>query len=572
MSTITSLSVSSSPAIRFRWEGTGGETLTRHDGSSLIQPGDLAGSAVGGLGASSVPAGGPVNLTGWIVSQCNPIAHETPTFEVVLSPPSPPVPPNLQFQTGRVVSIAFTLRTRNGAARPFPAAAIVDAPYGEVINALTTVAAPGPGIKQDMDYLAGFPFQVYDSYNTPSGGGGAAGVPSAQAMIDAQMKAVLGRATGSGGVAGTLAALDRSFQMVVADGVDAYVWQPQSYAAQSDIGAGVTGEQASLATLAVTVGQEILPLVAGLTPLVPEATVNPDEIAAFKAIFASSWPGFVNEVGIDAGPRINRASSLLQDVGTSLVNLGIILGMYQSGTFLGQPATATTRAQPSFGIPGGTFDALTDSTWPAPDRSNGVVTGDDEDNYTNFVIASDRVKMVIARFTALYLATPPKGVPSNEDRGFLVTLLQRSLDATGEAADAVYGALDSVNLGQDEREVIFVPGTDPSNTPGYAGTGALSVEDILSWAAAFPAQEATPLLQDAGNVGIGALSARAAEVASMVGLMRAWAGGTPASPPSPPGLAHPRVTYALTILSLALTDVTNYASNAQLAYPNPKAP
>jgi hypothetical protein len=180
--------------------------------------------------------------------------------------------------------------------------------------------------------------------------------------------------------------------------------------------------------------------------------------------------------------------------------------------------------------------------------------------------------MVNARFKALYLARPPRGVPSNEDRGFLVTLLQRSLDATGEAADAAYAALDSVNLGQDEREVIFVPGTDPENTAGYAGTGALSVEDILSWAAAFPGEEATPLLQDAGNVGIGSLNARASDIGKMVTLLQDWAGGTPASPSAPPGLGHPRVTYALTILSEALADVTQYAGNTQLGYTSPTGP
>ncbi len=486
---------------------------------------------------------------------------------------APPATPGIAFQTGLPVVSSFSLATTGGGAQPaiFPATATVDAPYSQVVNAITGPA----GVKQDLDLLTGFPLQVYDSYNMPSGGGGGGGgggasaAPTARAMIDAQMKAVLGRSTGTGGVTGTLAALDRSFQPVVAGGVDTWVWQPQSYAVQSDIGAGVTGEQASLARLASTVGDEILPLISGLAPLVPEAKVNPDEIAAAKSVIASSWPGFVNELGTDGGPRIKRAASLLEDASRSLVNLGILLAMYVSKTSIkniypwppgvgGVQVRVTAFDWKNPGVPV--------SGWPAPSRVN-VVTGDDEANYTNFVIASDRMQMVIGRFVALYYIGGQ--VPSSEDRGFLVVLLQRALDTTGEAADAAYAALDSVNLGTDERAVIFVPGTDPSaaaagTAPPYAGT--LSVEDILSWAQSFPAQEASPLLQDAGNVGIQSVERRAKDIRDAVKRLQAFA------PSGPPGLAHPWVTYALRILRDALDDVVSYSSNQNLKYALPTAP
>ena len=349
---------------------------------------------------------------------------------------------------------------------------------------------------QDLDYLTGFPFQVYDSYAMPAGGGaGAAASPTARAMVDAQMKAVLGRSTGSGGVAGTLAALDRSFQMVVAEGVDTWVWEPRSYAVQSDIGAGVTGEQASLARLAASVGDEILPLINALSPLVPEATVNPDEIAAAKTIFSQSWPALTTELSTDGGPRIARATGLLTDAATRLVTLGILLGMYESGTTIPLPPPAVVPAGPGIKLIDG-FHPLKPKTWPPPDRSNGVVTADDEANYTNFIIALDRIALVIRQFQKLYKRDglgPPR---PPEDRGFLIVLLQRALETVGESADAVFAALDSVNLGQDERETIYL-------VPGQPGS--LSVQDVISWAADFAGQEASPLLQDAGNVGVASM-------------------------------------------------------------------
>jgi hypothetical protein len=565
MSTITSLSVTSSGVITIQWEGVS-ETLLPP------QAADLKASIVSGPGAVPVNGGqAPLNLEGWTSSGV--IEHVTgtsPTAELVLTPPAQP---SIIFQTGLIVMINFSLPTVNGAraSQSFKASATVDDPYGSVINAIAGPGAPGRGIKQDLDFVTGFPLQVYDGYSMPSGGGGAASAaPSARAAVDAQMKAVLGRSTGTGGVTGTLAALDRSFQPVVSGGVDTWVWQPQSYVVQSDIGAGVTGEQASLARLATSIGDEILPLISGLQPLVPEAKVNPDEINAAKSIVASSWPAFVSEVGADGGPRITRAASLLEDAATSLVTLGILLATYVSRTSL------VNIYPPPWGGRGGgagvgatKFDwskpGAPPSGWPAPSRAN-VVTADDEANYTNFVIASDRMQMVITVFQQLYYLQGGQ-VPSNQDRGFLVTLLQRALDSTGEAAGAVYAALDSVNLGPDERDIIFVPGTDPSavsTTPPYSGT--LTVEDIVSWAASFPAQEASSLLQDAGNVGINSIKNRAEDVQTAVGQLQAFAAS------GPPGLAHPRVTYALQILSDAVDDVVTYAGNASLGYATPTAP
>jgi hypothetical protein len=559
MSTITSLSVTSSGVITIRWEGVR-QTVAQPQADHLKD------SIVSGSGAVPVNGGqAPLTLDGWTSSGViERVTGTSPTVELVLTPPAHP---SIVFQTGLDVMINFSLPTKpsGGGSESFRASATVDDPYGSVINAIAGPGAPGRGIKQDLDFVTGFPLQVYDSYSMPSGGGGASSAaPSARSAVDAQMKAVLGRSTGSGGVTGTLAALDRSFQPVVSGGVDTWVWQPQSYVVQSDIGAGVTGEQASLARLAASIGDEILPLISGLEPLVPEAKVNPDEITAAKSIVASSWPAFVSEVGTDGGPRVTRAVSLLQDAATSLVTLGILLATYTSGTSL-----ADIYPPPWDGGGPTTFDwskpGAPPSGWPAPSRAN-VVTADDEANYTNFVIASDRMQMVITVFEALYYV-PGGQAPSSKDRGFLVTLLQRALDSAGEAADAVYAALDSVNLGPDERDIIFVPGTDPSaasTTPPYAGT--LTVEDIVSWAASFPAQEASSLLQDAGNVGINSIKNRAERVQTAVGQLQAFAAS------GPPGLAHPRVTYALQILSDAVDDVVMYAGNASLGYATPTAP
>ena len=139
-----------------------------------------------------------------------------------------------------------------------------------------------------------------------------------------------------------------------------------------------------------------------------------------------------------------------------------------------------------------------------------------------------------------------------------------ALDATGEAADAVYAALDSVNLGQDERELIYIPGTGPT---GASTNGLLSVEDIISWAASFPA-EAGSLLQSAGNIGVASIRNRASDLDNAVSSLQTFA--VPGVSPS--GLGHPRVTYALDVLADTLTDVNKYASDPGLTYATPTTP
>ena len=321
MSAITSLSISSSGAIRFRWEGTSSDqTLTAVDPGSSV----------------TLPGGARTDLTGW-TEQATTTVTQLPAapavFEVVLGPSAGAA---FQPQTGELVKIDFKLKVSVasvalGAPVVASAAAVVDAPYSPVINA---VGAAGQGIatsvgatNQGLGYLTGFPFQVYDGVSAPPGAGGAAtGVPSAKGVIDAQMSAVLGRTAGSGGVAGTLAALDRSFTQSDQGPVNTWIWQPRSYSVQSDIGAGVTGRQASVARLAGSIADDIVPLVDGMTPLVPEDSVNPDEIGAAQAIFDESLPAFVTEMGMDGGPRTIRAQGLLTDTATQLQALGMILG------------------------------------------------------------------------------------------------------------------------------------------------------------------------------------------------------------------------------------------------------
>jgi hypothetical protein len=569
MSLIFNCTVESSPArIRFRWEGE----FTLPSASSVrveesdVTPVGGAKTQLGGWTAklSKVPAPGPPKAKHAydVELMPGPKAMYKPTpgdsLELTFAFGNPPKTGRgearaiVDYQSDPVVGAinaardAFTAQasgarqdlTSQSTALTNQAAALTNqtaALANEAAAINQQAAAVGKGldetretIAKDLRLLTGYPFQITDGLGPSPTVPGAGGVSSGTVIVDAQMRALLGRSLGKGGVTATLAALDRSFQLVDQDGIQTWVPQP-TYAVQSDIGAGVTGEQASLARLVASVTTEITPLVANLGPLILEANVPLDKVAAAQGIFANALPLLNAELGRDGGPRISRARVVLGDAALQLLTLGILLGMYDPATQV--PAFLTDSTNPW--RPGPV------DQWPQPVRTN-VVTGDDEDNFTNFLIAFGRLQIVVHQFNALY---GPVKVRLPTDRGTLIVLLQRALDAAGEAADAVLAALDSVNLGQDERELIYL-------TPGDVTSD--SVEGALDLAAQFHL-EAGALLQDSGTLGATAILSRAMDIRGTVVQLSLNGNSLPQGWPL--GLAHPRVQVAIDILDGALQEV-----------------
>jgi hypothetical protein len=112
----------------------------------------------------------------------------------------------------------------------------------------------------------------------------------------------------------------------------------------------------------------------------------------------------------------------------------------------------------------------------------------------------------------------------------------------------VLAALDSVNLGHDERELIYL-------TPGDITSD--SVEDALDLAAEFHL-EADALLQDSGTVGAASIVSRASDIRATV--VQLSLNGNPPPAGWPLGLAHPRVQVALDILDGVFQEVIDNAT------------
>jgi hypothetical protein len=334
-----------------------------------------------------------------------------------------------------------------------------------------------------------------------AGGGGGAAAPaaagaSAKAAVQREWRAVLGRVPSDGDVTGMLAALDRRFVASEEDGVEAWVWTPGSYVGQNDIGAGITGAQASLAAFAQRVAEEIEPLAAELSPLCRRDD-NPEELDIARRGFKDSWCSFVKSLGAEGGLPTARCTVLLEQARSQLIRFGIELGMLDDD----QSAAATTQA------------ARVPPKQPAPSEEpfeklgkrdvlrSFVLTREDEEQRTNFTIVRDRVAAVGRAFVAARET-------AKRDYGTEFTMLQRDLDVLPELVADVRWALDSVELGVEQQEAMEL---------GKDGT-TLAV--VLQWAEDL-ADEGRALLQDAGVRGARLLAGRAEALGKQLDIVKA---------------------------------------------------
>jgi hypothetical protein len=319
-----------------------------------------------------------------------------------------------------------------------------------------------------------------------AGGGGGGGAPAsgdARAIIKQEMRAVLGRTPSGDDVTATLAALDRRFVARERNGVTQWEWTPGSYVGQNDVGAGVTGEQASLVAFAQRASDEIAPCVGELRAL-KSPCENPEAVEIARSGFRASWQSFVGSLGQEGGLPTARCKVLLKQAREQLATLGEELGMLKP-----VPAGGAGGAGRAAGAGRPSGDRLDHA---AISRA-AVLTRDDEEQLTHFIIACDRVKAVSRAFDEL------TGRTAVRDYGTAFTQLQRDLELLPELVADVRWALDSVDFGPDQREVQRVG-------PGAA---SMTLEGVLQWAEDL-AEEGRSLLQDAGVRGAELLQSRAA--------------------------------------------------------------
>jgi len=380
-------------------------------------------------------------------------------------------------------------------------------------------------VATSLQDLIGFPLITGGANGSgPSGGGGPSG---GKAFVESEIRRVLGRVPSTEDVTGTLALLDRVMELRTEDGVQRWEVRPGgAYVSQADTGAGVTGRQASVAGLARDTLEQIKPLVTKVEAIITHRE-NPHLLETARGNFLSSATEAVAEAGVAGGPLRMKAEVLLDQGLDELAIFGEQLGVLRFNP-------ARNRYEPT--------------------RRN-VITPPDEEQYTTFLIILDRWR-VFDEFFREYLGFKPKartkfnmGQARRKDFGLRFTLLDRRVDVIAEAVDELDAALLSVGIDRAEREAINL-------AHGHDGT----VADLMDWAKGFAANEARPLIQNAGIRGAHLLPARLGKLHDAVDALdnEIKKNGLPGGR----ALRHPRVTVALDKLNRELAVAQTQAAEA----------
>jgi hypothetical protein len=343
-----------------------------------------------------------------------------------------------------------------------------------------------------LELYSAYPILTSPGPDGAAGGGAPASGGDARAVVQREWRNVLGRVPREGDVAGMLAALDRRFVQTEADGAEGWAFTPGSYVGQNDVGAGVTGAQASLAAFAGRVSDEIGPYVAEATALRLRPD-NPEELDVARNGLTASWGSFTASLGGEGGVPAARSRVLLGQVYDQLLRFGIELGTFEQHV-LDRFQKDSSQA----GVTGAMALARLVVT------RKFVLTRDDEERLTNFMIVRDRVAAVGRAFDdALGEET------RTLDYGMAFAWLQRDLDVLPELVADVRWALDSVDFGLEQQEALSLDDSD---------VNAMTLAGVLQWAEDL-ADEGRTLMQDSGVRGARLLAQRATELGRNLALV-----------------------------------------------------
>lgn len=294
---------------------------------------------------------------------------------------------------------------------------------------------------------------------TPGGGGG----QSLDARAQNSIRQALGWRYRVDDTKGFVAALTKAFVLTDVEGHTEWNYQPQSYTVQADMGE-ITGAQASIFARAKNALDQTLPLLNGLTPLLPDP--DSDDIEAMRSIVRDELTQLVGEFGQVAGPRVQRVDSIFK------LLIGPKAHYHDPATVQGHIGQLGER----LGM-----------------KRRYVNTIEDEQDLTNFLILVDYVNSLYQTWAAQkdYFSRGKHGQPF---LGTQLVLISQALASIADLVQDAYDALDSVYLGPAERQTTIL---------NFFGEFApITLAELLGWVQDFAANEGPQLLQEAGKDGV----------------------------------------------------------------------
>lgn len=300
-----------------------------------------------------------------------------------------------------------------------------------------------------------------------------------QALVNNAMVHVLGRKGSTSDGRAFKASLDRAFTFKESNGKSTLEWTPRTYAVETELGGRISGAQASLYYLAKSSLDNVIPLLEGINPLLPDA--DPELTAAARKIVRTEFSELVMALGAEGGPILQRVDDLFLAVDRAL-----------------------DRMRDEFGL-----------------TANQVNTVEEESNLTNFLVVRDYVSSLRTTWNA----------QRDQIAGFLGTklvLLSRALSSVVESVSEAEDAMDSVFLGRAERQTIRIAFPAQITINGRpepilldalgnpAPARPMLVGELLGWISRFASEEGPTLIRDGGRVGVATIEPTAERLRRLV--------------------------------------------------------
>jgi len=372
---------------------------------------------------------------------------------------------------------------------------------------------------KNLENIQSYPVLTSEVSTLPSRRVGAPGVSLGQTVQQALYE-TLGWRPRISDPKGFVAALIQSFTSVEVEGRKKWQWTPHVYTIQADLGA-VTGAQASIYKRAKVFLDQSLPLLEGLKPL--RADYDEEDTEASRAVVESYLTELVDELGMVGGPRVQLVDThfltLLGDINVTTTNPEEVKG--QLGVL-----------RDRFGL-----------------KRDLVNTIEEEQNLTNYLILVDYVLSLKRSWDAQRHFFDRSG--TDVYLGTQLVLLARTMGTLVESVHQAYDAMDSVFLGEAERQSIplYLEGEDKPN---------LTIAELLAWAERFGSEEGPRLIREGGKHGVRAFRPSIDKLRELV--RRAWE-SSQQKPQNPvKGFHTPRVQRTLEELTTYSDHIYDLAS------------
>jgi len=277
---------------------------------------------------------------------------------------------------------------------------------------------------------------------------------------------------------GFVAALTKAVDLKEVEGHVEWTWNVRPYMVQADLGE-VTGAQASIYARAKVALDNGLPLLDGLTALRPDA--DEENMASIKALVRSALTELVAELGTVGGARLQRVDDYFFQL------LGLMPG---TGTPLQTPGAGEDVVD----VVAGWLGELRTRYGMETQR---VLTVEEEENYTNFLILVDYTNSLFQTWDSQRDSLSRTGT-GTKYLGTELVWLSQALAVIVESVHEAYAAMDSVFFGPEERQVTVLEFTNSVS----GNVESITVAELLSWIEHFAGVEAPQLIEDSGKDGV----------------------------------------------------------------------